>query len=119
MPYEQFVGTWGQIAESLQNPRMRALWTAQFEVLSLGGSMPELVADLAKMQGEAREGLAQLFGGVGPDAGPEEVQAIGSLLQAMLLGVVAQRMFDPDSAPSGEELARSLRALADRISPSA
>jgi AcrR family transcriptional regulator len=119
MPYEQFVGTWGQIAESLQNPRMRALWTAQFEVLSLGGSMPELVADLAKMQGEAREGLAQLFGGVGPGAGPEEVQAIGSLLQAMLLGVVAQRMFDPDSAPSGEELARSLHALADRINPSA
>lgn len=118
-PYEQFVGTWGQIAESLESPRMRALWTAQFEVLSLGGSMPELVADLAKMQGEAREGLARLFGGVGPDAGPEEVQAIGSLLQAMLLGVVAQRMFDPDSAPSGEELARSLHALADRINPSA
>lgn len=119
VPYEQFVGTWGQIAESLQNPRMRALWTAQFEVLSLGGSMPELVADLAKMQGEAREGLAQLFGGVGPDAEPEDVQAMGSLLQAMLLGVVAQRMFDPDSAPSGEELARSLRTLAGRISPSA
>ncbi|MFG1907275.1 TetR/AcrR family transcriptional regulator [Kribbella sp. NPDC048928] len=119
VPYEQFVGTWGQIAESLQNPRMRALWTAQFEVLSLGGSMPELVADLAKMQGEAREGLAQLFGGVGPDADLEEIQAIGSLLQAMLLGVVAQRMFDPDSAPSGDELARSLRALADRISPRA
>ncbi|HWD82199.1 MAG TPA: TetR/AcrR family transcriptional regulator [Kribbella sp.] len=118
-PGEQFVATWRQIAGSLENPRMRALWAAQFEVLSLGGSMPDLVADLAKMQGEAREGLAQLFGGVGPDADPEEVQAIGSLLQALLLGVVAQRMFDPDTAPNGEQLAHSLRALADRISPSA
>ncbi|HEY3559421.1 MAG TPA: TetR family transcriptional regulator [Kribbella sp.] len=116
---EQFVATWRQIVESLENPRMRALWTAQFEVLSLGATMPELVADLAKMQGEAREGLAYLFGGVGPDAEPEEVQAIGSLLQAMLLGVVAQSMFDPGTAPTGEELARSLRQLADRISPSA
>lgn len=118
-PGEQFVATWGQIVESLRNPRMRALWAAQFEVLSLGGNMPELVADLAKMQGEAREGLAQLFGGVDPDADPDEVQAIGSLLQALLLGVVAQRMFDPDTAPNGEQLAQSLRALADRISPSA
>lgn len=118
-PEEQFVGTWRRIVGSLGEPRLRALWAAQFEVLSLGASMPELVADLAKMQGEAREGLAQMFGGVAPDADPEEVQAIGSLLQAMLLGVVAQSMFDPDTAPTGEELAKSLRALADRISPSA
>ncbi|MFF0265877.1 TetR/AcrR family transcriptional regulator [Kribbella sp. NPDC004536] len=116
---ERFVATWGQIAGSLESPRMRTLWAAQFEVLSLGGSMPELVADLAKMQEEAREGLAHLFGGVGPDATPEEVQATGTLLQAMLLGVVAQSMFDPDTAPTGEQLAHSLRALADRISPSA
>ncbi|WP_327638704.1 TetR/AcrR family transcriptional regulator [Kribbella sp. NBC_00482] len=118
-PHEQFVATWGQIVDSLANPRLRALWTAQFEVLSLGASMPELVSDLSKMQGEAREGLAHMFGGVAPDADPEEVQAIGSLLQAMLLGVVAQSMFDPDTAPTGEELAKSLRALADRVSPSA
>jgi AcrR family transcriptional regulator len=118
-PGEQFVATWGRIVDGLANPRLRALWTAQFEVLSLGASMPELVADLSKMQGEAREGLAHMFGGVAPDADPEEVQAIGSLLQAMLLGVVAQSMFDPDTAPTGEELAKSLRALADRVSPSA
>ncbi|MGW7681181.1 hypothetical protein ACWGID_10605 [Kribbella sp. NPDC054772] len=118
-PREQFVATWEQIAGSLENPRLRALWAAQFEVLSLGASMPDLVAELAKMQGEAREGLAHLFGGVAPDADADETQAIGSLLQAMLLGVVAQRMSDPDGAPTGEQLAQSLRALADRISPSA
>ncbi|TCC11601.1 TetR/AcrR family transcriptional regulator [Kribbella soli] len=118
-PGEQFVATWGRIVDGLANPRLRALWTAQFEVLSLGARMPELVSDLSKMQGEAREGLAHMFGGVAPDADPQEVQAIGSLLQAMLLGVVAQRMFDPDSAPTGAELAKSLRALADRVSPSA
>ena len=118
-PHEQFVATWRQIIDSLSNSRLKALWATQFEVLSLGASMPELVAELTKMQGEAREGLAHLFGGVDPDADPEQVQAIGSLLQALLLGVVAQGMFDPDSAPTGEQLAQSLRALADRISPSA
>ncbi|MFC6158189.1 TetR/AcrR family transcriptional regulator [Kribbella jiaozuonensis] len=118
-PREQFVATWGQVIDSLSNPRLKALWATQFEVLSLGATMPELVAELTKMQGEAREGLAQMFGGVDPDADPEQVQAIGSLLQALLLGVVAQSMFDPESAPTGEELAQSLRTLADRISPSA
>jgi AcrR family transcriptional regulator len=118
-PHEQFVATWRQIIESLSNPRLKALWATQFEVLSLGASMPELVAELTKMQGEAREGLARMFGGVDPDADPEQVETIGSLLQALLLGVVAQSMFDPESAPTGEQLAQSLRTLADRISPSA
>ncbi|MFD7153097.1 TetR/AcrR family transcriptional regulator [Kribbella sp. NPDC059898] len=117
--HEQFVGTWRQIAESLREPRMRALWAAQFEVLSLGGSMPELIADLVKMQGEAREGLAAMFGGVEAGAAPEQVKAIGAFLQALLLGVVAQSMLDPASAPTGEQLAQSLRQLAERISPSA
>jgi AcrR family transcriptional regulator len=118
-PHERFVATWRQVIESLSNPRLKALWATQFEVLSLGASMPDLVAELTQMQGEAREGLAQMFGGVDPDADPEQVQAIGSLLQALLLGVVAQSMFDPESAPTGEQLAQSLRTLADRISPSA
>ena len=118
-PHDQFAATWRQIIGSLSNPRLRALWAVQFEVLSLGATMPELVAELSKLQGEAREGLAQLFGGVGPDADPEEVQAVGSLMQALLLGVVAQVMFDPETAPTGEQLAQSLRSLADRISPSA
>jgi AcrR family transcriptional regulator len=118
-PHEQFVATWRQVIDSLSNPRLKALWATQFEVLSLGASMPELVAELTKMQGEAREGLARMFGGVDPDADPEQVEAIGSLLQALLLGVVAQSMFEPESAPTGEQLAQSLRTLADRISPSA
>jgi AcrR family transcriptional regulator len=118
-PHDQFVATWSQIIGSLSNPRLRALWAVQFEVLSLGATMPELVSELSKLQGEAREGLAQLFGGVGPDADPEELQAVGSLMQALLLGVVAQAMFDPDTAPTGEQLAQSLRSVADRISPSA
>src|SRR4051812_27926978 len=67
-PHEQFVATWSQIIDGLSNPRLKALWAIQFEVLSLGASMPELVAELTKMQGEAREGLAHLFGGVDPDA---------------------------------------------------
>lgn len=116
---ERFVAAWGQVAGSLENPRLRALWAAQFEVLSLGATMPELVSDLSKMRFEAREGLAQLFGGVGPAADPEQVEEIGTLLQAILLGVVALNMFDPGSAPTGDQLARSLRTLADRVSPSA
>ena len=114
-PREQFVATWGRIADSLSNPRLKALWATQFEVLSLGGSMPELVADLSKMQGEARDGLAQMFGGVDADTDPETTRAVGSFLQALLLGVVALNMFDPGSAPTGEDLADSIRGVAGRL----
>ncbi|TCC53133.1 TetR/AcrR family transcriptional regulator [Kribbella capetownensis] len=112
---ERFVATWRQVVESLSNPRLRALWTTQFEVLSLGASNPELVAELSKMQGEAREGLAQMFGTVDADGDPETAQAVGSFLQALMLGVVALHLFDADSAPTGQELARSIRLVADRL----
>jgi len=44
-----------------------------------------------------------------------EPRAVGSFLQALLLGVVAQHLFDAPGAPTGQDLARSIRLLADRL----
>ena len=114
-PQQRFVRTWRQAIDSLSIPGVRALWTTQFEVLSLGAQLPELLADLSKLQGEAREGVAHLFGGVDEDADPETVQRVGTFFQALLLGVVALYLFDPDKAPTGEDLATSIRLVADRL----
>ncbi|GAB3942216.1 TetR/AcrR family transcriptional regulator [Kribbella albertanoniae] len=111
--YERFVATWQQAIASLSEPNVKALWTTQFEVLSVG--QPGLLADLSKLQGEAREGLAHLFGGVDADADPAEVNRIGSFFQALLLGVVVLYLFDPAKAPSPEDLVASIRTVADRI----
>jgi AcrR family transcriptional regulator len=111
--YERFVASWQQAIASLDEPNVKALWTTQFEVLSVG--QPGLLAELSQLQGEAREGVAHLFGGVDADADPAEVDRIGSFLQALLLGVVVLYLFDPAKAPSPEDLAASIRAVAERI----
>lgn len=114
-PQERFVQTWRQAVESLSAPGVKALWTTQFEVLSLGAHMPDLLAELSKLQGEAREGVAHLFGGVDEDSDPQTVQRVGAFFQALLLGVVALYLFDPDKAPTGEDLAASIKLVAKRI----
>lgn len=112
--YERFVDTWRLSISTLSAQSVKALWATQFEVLSLG-TQPELLAELSKLQGEAREGVANLFGGVDPDADPDTVQRIGSVFQALLLGVVALYLFDPEKAPTGEDIAYAITVMAERL----
>jgi AcrR family transcriptional regulator len=115
---ERFVETWRLAVETLSTPSARALWITQFEVLSLGAHQPELLRELSNLQGEAREGVATLFGAVGPETPQAEVQLVGSFLQALLLGVVVLWLFDPAKAPSGEDLAKALELVSARIQSS-
>jgi AcrR family transcriptional regulator len=115
---ERFVETWRLAVGTLSTPSTRALWTTQFEVLSAGTSQPALLKELSELQGEAREGLASLFGVVGPDAPQGEVQLVGSFLQALLLGVVVLWLFDPAKAPTGDQLAQALELVSARIQDS-
>jgi hypothetical protein len=39
---------------------------------------------------------------------------LGSVYQALLTGLMVQWMLDPDTAPSGVDIAEGLRAIADR-----
>ncbi|TDU90039.1 TetR family transcriptional regulator [Kribbella voronezhensis] len=110
---ERFVETWRLAVGTLSTPSTRALWVTQFEVLSAGA--PELLKELSNLQGEAREGVATLFGAVGPETPQDEVQLVGSFLQALLLGVVVQWLFDPAKAPSGEDLAKALELVSAGI----
>ena len=115
---ERFVETWRLAVEMLSTPSTRALWVTQFEVLSLGAHKPELLRELSNLQGEAREGVATLFGAVGPETPQPEVQLVGSFLQALLLGVVVLWLFDPAKAPTGEDLAKALELVSTRIQSS-
>jgi AcrR family transcriptional regulator len=112
---ERFVGTWKLAIGTLDNASSRALWATQFEVLSQGAHLPDLLKELSKLQVEAREGLAALFGSIDGDEDPATVQLLGSFLQALLLGVVALWMFNPDQAPKGEDLATAIELVSRRI----
>jgi AcrR family transcriptional regulator len=112
---ERFVATWRQAVETLSSPSSRALWITQYEVLSLGAHRPELLQELSKQQGEAREGLATLFGAADENTEPAQVQLVGTFLQALVLGVIALWLFDPSKAPSGEDLAKAIQSVSAQL----
>jgi AcrR family transcriptional regulator len=115
VPNDRFVATWALVADTLANPASRALWTTQFEILSQGSQLPDLLQAVSAMQVEAREGLAALFGGTDANSDEATVQQTGSFLQALLLGVVALTMFDPERAPRGEDLSASIQLMAAKL----
>jgi hypothetical protein len=53
--------------------------------------------------------------GIDPGRDQGEARAVGSLHQALVSGVLVQWLIDPERAPSAEDLARALRAIADQI----
>ncbi|GAB3827800.1 TetR/AcrR family transcriptional regulator [Kribbella italica] len=112
---ERFTAIWALVGDSLSNPESRALWTTQFEILSQGSQLPDLLQAVSAMQVEAREGLATLFGATDADSDEATVQQTGSFLQALLLGVVALTMFDPERAPRGEDLSASIQLMAAKL----
>ncbi|WP_328989912.1 TetR/AcrR family transcriptional regulator [Kribbella sp. NBC_01245] len=110
---ERFEQAWAQAIESL--PASRSLWLTQFEILSQADHLPDVLASLGGLQADAREGLAELFGPLEAGADPEEVQRIGAFYQMMMLGMVGLWLADPDQAPTGTDLSRTLRLIADRL----
>ncbi|NEA36468.1 TetR/AcrR family transcriptional regulator [Streptomyces sp. SID13031] len=112
---ERFAATWSQAVKTLESPATRALWVTQYEVLSLGAHIPELLEALSKLQGEAREGLAQLFGSADESTDQETVQQLGGFYQALMLGVIALWLFDPEKAPKGDDLAKAIQLVATQL----
>jgi hypothetical protein len=77
--------------------------------------VPELLEALSKMQGEAREGLARLFGSADENTEPDTAQQVGTFYQALMLGVIALWLFDPEKAPTGEDLAKAIQLVSKQL----
>ncbi|GLY87747.1 TetR family transcriptional regulator [Actinoallomurus iriomotensis] len=108
---ERFETAWTRITDSFTE--YQRLWTATFDVIGQLPHVPALREQLAAGLGEARLGLARLLGGLDPDADPDTAWAVGSFYQALLTGVMAQYLIDPDRAPSGRDLAFALQHIAN------
>ena len=94
----------------------RALWMASYEAFLQSERSPELRAILAGGQQEGRRGVTARLSGIDEDAVPEDlVRSMGSVQMALLSGLVSQALLDPDNAPTGAEIVRGLRELADRL----
>jgi AcrR family transcriptional regulator len=110
-PIEWFEAIWTGAIDSFADSR--PLWSATFELLGQMDHVPQAREQLAAWLKEARPGLAGIFQGIDQD--DRDAVVIGSFYQALLTGVMAQYLIDPDNAPSGRDLVYALRSIAAGI----
>jgi AcrR family transcriptional regulator len=104
-----FEEIWTRIISSFE--AHRPLWSATFEVVGQVSQVPEIQAELRRNLADAREGLAYPFEDRDAPADDRTRWAMGSVYQALLTGVMAQLLIDPDNAMTARDLAIGLRAI--------
>ncbi|MBX6363068.1 MAG: TetR/AcrR family transcriptional regulator [Gemmatimonadetes bacterium] len=108
-PLTRLAAIWTRIIDSFD--AHRPLWVAVFEALVQVGHSPELRRYLADAAQHGRERIVATFGDGDAAADPDRARTTGAFFQALLLGVMAQWLIDPDRAPSGHDLGAALRTL--------
>ncbi|MEO7909630.1 MAG: TetR/AcrR family transcriptional regulator [Roseiflexaceae bacterium] len=113
-PIERFESIWTGMIAAFDTHQ--PLWIATFEALAQAQHSPELRSFLADSLQEGRLGLAALF--QNSDAADQKrAQAVGSLYQALMSGLIVQWVIDPERAPSGHDLAEALRTILGNTQP--
>jgi AcrR family transcriptional regulator len=103
---EQFEAVWTRVIQSFADHR--GVLAASYEIMVRAQENPEVRRRLAAAMEGARIALAELFTDVDAQAEPERARQLGSFYYAILSGLMTQWLVDPDSAPSGNDLATAL-----------
>ncbi|RSN34625.1 TetR family transcriptional regulator [Amycolatopsis sp. WAC 01416] len=114
---EHFEAVWTRIVELFATHRQ--MWAANFETFAQIQHVPEVRAVLASGLDEARLGMADTFLDRRPETDDVTVRAVGSFYQALLTGVMAQWLIDPENAPTGKDLAIAARTIVGGITTAA
>jgi AcrR family transcriptional regulator len=108
-PMERFERFWTAVLDSFATHR--GVWVATFEIFGQIERVPEVRQMVAEGLQDARRTWALLLSNVDAAVEEEKAYAVGSFYQALLSGVLAQWLVDPEHAPSGQDLADGLRAI--------
>jgi AcrR family transcriptional regulator len=103
---EKFEAVWTRVIQSFADHR--GVLAASYEIMVRAEEVPEVRRRLAAAMTGARIALAELFTDVDAQAEPERARQVGSFYYAILSGLMTQWLVDPDSAPSGSDLAAAL-----------
>jgi AcrR family transcriptional regulator len=112
-PMERFEAIWARMIELFD--AHRPLWTASFEMLAQLDHAPEVRRAVADAQQRARLGLAALFHHLDPAVDQRTAWVVGSFYLALLPGVMAQWLIDPEHAPSARDLADALGTIVAEV----
>lgn len=108
-PMERFETIWSIIMDLFAD--YRPLWLANFEVFAQVEHVPEVREALASGLEQGREGLTRMFHGEIKDE--RTAWAVGSFYQALITGLMAQWLIDPEHAPNGEDMRTALRVVVE------
>lgn len=105
--FEQY---WAAVLASFEE--YHQVWAATFDLYGVAGHIPEVRDRIAAGLQDGRLAWARLLHGIDPDTEPAKAQAVGSLHQALLSGILVQWLTDPARAPSAHDLLTGLQAIA-------
>jgi AcrR family transcriptional regulator len=108
-PEQRFAAFWTALLDNFGAHRQ--LWAATFEVFPQIEHMPEIRESIVDGIQRARTGWAQLFQDIDPVADPERTRVVGSVYYALMAGMLAQWLVDPEHAPSAADLVEGLRII--------
>jgi AcrR family transcriptional regulator len=115
-PVERFEAVWARVIESFATHM--PLWIASFEMLAQLDRAPEIRPVVAEAQQQARPGLAALFHPSDQTLDQRSAWQLGSFYLALLPGVMAQWLIDPEHAPSARDLTDALRTIVSEMGDS-
>ncbi|HZR54455.1 MAG TPA: hypothetical protein VFB06_33760 [Streptosporangiaceae bacterium] len=87
------------------------MWAATFDMVTVAQRDPDVRAVVADGLADGRLMWARTLLG---ESG-EDDRGVGAFFQALLSGVLAQCLIDPERAPTAADLAHALAAIAARI----
>jgi len=108
---DPLVRYWRRVITSVQADR--SLWLASIEAPLQAEHSPELRAQIADGMQQGRSGLAAMLTGRDEQSLDDEtIRSVGSVAMALMSGVMIQWLMDPARAPTAEQVAAGIRALA-------
>ena len=89
-----------------------SVWHLSMEIVVMGDKVPGVRDHLAKAQREGARGIIpMLMGGLEEDVPEEDVDTLGQFYMTLMMGLIAQWTFDPETATSAEALTEGLRRV--------
>ncbi|MET9884469.1 TetR/AcrR family transcriptional regulator [Streptomyces sp. NPDC006430] len=111
---ERFRSVWEGVID--RQEESAPMWAASMEVALNRDRMPQLRELLAASAGEGRKGLIAAFTGIPEEELDErDIRTIGAVYQALVTGVMALWMFNPEGAATAEELTEGMRRVAEAL----
>ncbi|MFD6291986.1 TetR/AcrR family transcriptional regulator [Streptomyces sp. NPDC060205] len=107
---ERFHEVWKNVIATMRTPG--SPWHLSMEIVAMGDKLPGVRAHLAKAQREGARGIIpMLMGGLEEEVSDDDVDTLGKFYMTLMMGLIAQWTFDPDTAADADELTAGLRKV--------